>query len=144
MEALVFGSLFLISLSLLFVRSWRFRLSDSITEEDKNSLKPLPHQLRVITQNVWCHYFATNFFFGVIRGVASPVMHQRSFKKRLEVLASQIKKANVDIVFIQELFLLRIGPFIIHSDFNYFKSRMAEIGWLKQINYCNYFYSRLC
>jgi hypothetical protein len=54
--------------------------------------------LRVLSQNVWCHYFA-----------ASPAKN-----KRIQILLNYLsqEKNNYDVLLLQEIFILRQGPFI--------------------------------
>ena len=88
-------------------------------------------RLKILTQNVWAHYFATPL--GLIKppeGVAAPAMLGMRYSARLSILAARIAEGKYDVVCVQELFLLRVGPFVYTSNFRLFAEHMAKAGYI--------------
>jgi endonuclease/exonuclease/phosphatase family metal-dependent hydrolase len=85
-------------------------------------------RLRVYTQNVWAHHFATPLGCNN-EGAAAPVMPGLPYEARLRALATCISQADYDIICIQELFVLRIWPFVFASNFLLFSGLLRELGY---------------
>ncbi|KAG8460373.1 hypothetical protein KFE25_011864 [Diacronema lutheri] len=97
---------------------------------------PLPHAVRLVSVNVWCHHFAA------LRSlVPSPracwrrapprapaLMPMVPFGARLDAIADAL--AGADIVSVQELFVLRVGPLVLRGAWARFAERMAAAGLL--------------
>ena len=97
-------------------------------QRDECDLVTPPKSLNVLTQNIWAHYFATPTSSprGVMRGL--------DYQERISTFVSHIKRDEYDVLFIQELFLLRFGPFVYTTNFHYFVQKMNEIGFLYHTN----------
>lgn len=74
--------------------------------------------MTVLSHNVWCHYI-----------VPAP-----GRMRRLRGLARYIKQASTpfDVVMLQELFVMRIGPWVWSREFEFFRGEMAAAG----LKYC--------
>eukprot|EP00960_Hanusia_phi_P040669 754582-Hanusia_phi.AAC.19 len=73
------------------------------------------NQLKFLSHNVWCHYLQQ--------------WYAPSARRRLDCLLNAIAQNGYDVVMIQELFLLRIGPFAITRNLEYFVARMRMMGY---------------
>jgi hypothetical protein len=85
--------------------------------------------VRVLSVNVWCHYFAA--LGGLARFRArgpAQLMPQVPFGPRLDAIAELVASSGVDIVAVQELFLLRVGPFVLDAAWVRFAGRMRALG----------------
>ena len=72
--------------------------------------------LRILSHNVWCHIFQQ--------------WYAPSASKRLDCLVKAIETGGYDIVMLQELFLLRLGPFANTHSFEKFTHSMLAAGEL--------------
>jgi endonuclease/exonuclease/phosphatase family metal-dependent hydrolase len=86
-------------------------------------------KLRLLTHNVWAHYFATPMK-QPHAGVAFPVMRGVGYEARLKALAAHIGTDGCDVVCVQELFLLRLGPFVFAANFRLFARLLAAEGYV--------------
>ena len=91
--------------------------------------------LRVATQNVWCHYLATptrQMFerrrSGERSGVADDRINGLRYWKRLDLLARHLASV-ADVVVVQELFMLRLGPIVISHNVRRFVALMEDLGF---------------
>ena len=73
------------------------------------------NQVKFLSHNVWCHYFQQ--------------WYAPSAKRRLDCLLNAIAQNAYDVVMVQELFLLRVGPFAITRNLEYFVARMRMMGY---------------
>ena len=91
-----------------------------------SSIKP---RLRVLTYNVWCHY-PMSFL-----KQPSRVMWGFQCQARLALLAQHIVEAQYDVVCLQELFLLRVGPWgaAMRANWDFVVARLAIGGY----RWCN-------
>eukprot|EP00750_Incisomonas_marina_P025563 INCI5564.1.p1 GENE.INCI5564.1~~INCI5564.1.p1 ORF type:complete len:361 (+),score=45.15 INCI5564.1:256-1338(+) len=100
-------------------------VSDQAHEPESDA----PKGLRVVTQNLWAHYFATPL--GKCYAPVAPSMAKLPFQNRLRMFAKQIaaEEQPVDIVLVQEVFVLRIGPFVFTANFRAFADEMKSAGF---------------
>lgn len=85
-------------------------------------------ELRVFSANVWCHYFSALAWMltGCRRlvGTMSPL----PFRPRLDVAAEHAAQHGADVVVLQELFVLRLGPLVLAGAWEHMAQRMARLG----------------
>lgn len=100
-------------------------VSDRAREPDPTA----PKGLRIVTQNLWAHYFATPL--GKCYAPVAPSMAKLPFQNRLRMFAKQIaaEEQPVDIVLVQEVFVLRVGPLVFTANFRAFAEEMRSAGF---------------
>mmetsp|Transcript_4773 Transcript_4773/g.13231 ORF Transcript_4773/g.13231 Transcript_4773/m.13231 type:complete len:426 (+) Transcript_4773:28-1305(+) len=83
--------------------------------------------VRLLSVNVWCHFFAA---IAWILGFKRPkgTMPMVPFERRLDAVADAVETNAVDVVAAQELFLLRVGPFVFDGPYVRFRERMTSAG----------------
>lgn len=87
-------------------------LADLVAQQPGPISHEKPARLRILSHNVWGHYFV-----GGLR-----------LSQRLDALAKHIESSRVDVVCVQELFLLQAGPFVHAEYFIRFAERMRALG----------------
>jgi endonuclease/exonuclease/phosphatase family metal-dependent hydrolase len=112
-----FAVIFTIFAMLLFfttISSHRKRLLARLLQPpvDRPTDVHSPTRLRLLSYNVWGHY----------------VVGGGRLTSRLDALARQIELSRVDIVCLQELFILRAGPIVHMEYFLRFAEQMRRIG----------------
>ncbi|KAJ1637140.1 Endonuclease/exonuclease/phosphatase [Pavlovales sp. CCMP2436] len=82
--------------------------------------------VRLLSVNVWCHYFTA------LRSLVVPnlpgVLPMLPFGRRLDAIAELVESTGADIVCCEELFLLRLGPFVLEGAWARFAERMEAVG----------------
>lgn len=73
-------------------------------------------QINILSFNLWGSYF----------------MGGPNFKDRLEIFAGQA--GNYDVLLLQEMFVLSIGPFVLPNNVDWFVSRMQQEGFIYTTN----------
>ena len=123
-------------------RAWqRLRLHNSqnprAAETPSTTSGKSPKELRVLTQNIWAHYLATpaqQFLECFSRqhardGTATALnMNGLDFGGRFDALASRVQADGIDVVLVQEIFVLRCGLYIASGNFHALADKMAAVG----------------
>jgi endonuclease/exonuclease/phosphatase family metal-dependent hydrolase len=109
---------------LLRLCGWRLRseLQHEIDERTRRAARAprvaTRSDIRVLTHNVWAHYF-----------VAAP---ERS--KRMKLLIDYVAADPIDVVCVQELFVLSVGPFVFAPHWEMVASELEKRGFVHQTN----------
>lgn len=95
-----------------------------------------PQLIRIFSVNVWCHIFAAirSLLPLFARPSAPGLMPMVPLAPRLSAIADVLGDGAGDIVIVQELFILRVGPFVLSSLYLLFASRMAALGLVHRSN----------
>eukprot|EP01084_Bolivina_argentea_P246139 411981_1 len=96
---------------------FRYKLNSSpkISQKQKNDSLPI---CKILSQNTWCRF-----------GVGGPKR-----KDRLEILITNIKTDNPDIICFQEMDILGIGLFLLCGDFLYIEKALFKLGYIFHSN----------
>jgi len=91
-----------------------------------------PPSLKILTQNVWCHY-PMSFVPGK---QCRHALRGRNINERLDILAEHIAEEKYDIVFIQELFIQKMWPFTSENrdNFRFFAEKLRQAGLIYRTN----------
>eukprot|EP01091_Cochliopodium_minus_P003185 TRINITY_DN13022_c0_g1_i1.p1 TRINITY_DN13022_c0_g1~~TRINITY_DN13022_c0_g1_i1.p1 ORF type:complete len:333 (-),score=82.95 TRINITY_DN13022_c0_g1_i1:22-1020(-) len=104
---------------ILYKLKFRFTFDLSLPEINQSRLSIKEkniNKLNILTQNIWAHYL-----------VLAPERKLR-LKQFIEHLSMNSEK--YDVVCLQELFILKIGPLVLMDEAEYFIKEMSKLGYI--------------
>lgn len=73
-----------------------------------------PKQIKILTQNIWCSYFAGG----------------KNTNERIDVLTNHLSNDLPDIICFQECFIFGLGAFVYGNKFSYLHQKMLNLGYI--------------
>ena len=100
------------------VRFRSIKLSQEANDMPKRynmTMKSKSKQIKILSQNIWCVFF---------RG-GGPERN-----KRLKILIDNVAKDNPDIICLQEMHLIGLGPLLLCGDYLFVKENLIKLGYI--------------
>ena len=92
---------------------------------DATAQSPTRGRLRILSQNCWNMQYP---------GTERKGNRGRQAEKRFDALADHAENGGYDVLILQELFVLRAGPFVYGHDVGYLRQRLVKSGFVYHTN----------